>query len=128
MNYQNRTHLVGIMLNKFFETNNLDDLTDEVADRIRSLANKLLLAPTFEDSEGDVIITSPTPPLDTHISKLRVLPGNIRFKLSHAGIKSLGALTECSTTDLLKLNSFGGKSLKLVSEYLKSINLKLKDE
>ena len=128
MNYQNRIHLIGIMLNKFFESNNLDDLTDEVADRIRSLASKLSTATLLEDSDGDVTITSPTPPLDTHISKLRVLPDNIRFKLSHAGIKTLGALTERSTTDLLKLNSFGGKSLKLVSEYLKSINLKLKDE
>ena len=125
-NQEFRNQIVYTLLDKFNRNHTFEDLTEEVADRIYTIACKL--SPDTPKQPTEEQPTLPTPSLDTKICLIKLLPHSVRVKLMRANIRTLGDLTNLRVSDLARLRHFGQKTTNIIEEYLHTVNLKLQDE
>jgi DNA-directed RNA polymerase alpha subunit len=109
--------LIHTLLKYLLQEQRVSDLTDLNVSKIRYFAKKL-----SEGTEPEVVskLSSNTRLADLPLS-VRLLNG-----LQYNGIHTVGELTNCTRTDLLKMRLVGAKSYREILEFLYENNLKLK--
>lgn len=109
--------LIHTLLNHFLKESGWKNLTDLSVSRIKYLAKQL-----SEGTEPEVTSKlSPNTRLEDLPLSVRLLNG-----LRYNGIHTVGELTNCTRTDLLKMRLVGAKSYREILELLYENNLKLK--
>lgn len=109
--------LIHTLLNHYLKEHEWKNLTDLSVGRIKYLAKQL-----SEGTEPEVTSKlSPNTRLEDLPLSVRLLNG-----LRYNGIHTVGELTNCTRTDLLKMRLVGAKSYREILELLNENNLKLK--
>lgn len=107
--------IIFTLLEKFNRQHTFEELTDEVIERIKHMADTLC--------GNDEEVKEPTKselPLDTKLLDL-----NFRGPLIYH-VSTVGELIQHTPIQLLKIRNFGKKSLLEVENFLEKHNLKLK--
>ena len=125
-----RNHIVEVLLEKCFEIYSFDQFSEEDADRIRLIADKLSTLPEdISESVKQEEEKSPKLPLETPINELHGIPANILKNLcTYSDIKTLGDLVNHSTLELCRYRRIGRLAVDQITYFLKMNNLKLKDQ
>lgn len=112
-----KNHIIYTLLEKFNRQHMFEDLTDEVVNRIKCIADTLC-----DGAEEEAEEAKPTIPLDTKLRDVGLGFGSLLYN----DITTIGDLLDYTPYDLLRFRNFGKKSLIDVEDFLEKHNLKLK--
>lgn len=116
-----RERIVLKLLDKSLEHDDIYSITDVRISTIHDIADKLSKAPSGNNIPGSDV------PLDTPIDVIE-MPAVGLNALMNKDIRTIGDLVRESRRDMLRILSFGKRSLTAVEEFMKAHNLKFTDQ